>query len=649
MFQGKAFFLCYVLVFLLAPLADAQTPDQSQADTISPANRVPWFYESSLLCPFDSELYLVDTTLAGFHRYDFFSPGNPFYASKGNVGHASRDLRFDAGLPEAFPLFSSGPYQNYRFRRSTLKFYRPVHVYTELYHVLGASREQLFYATHAQKLHETLTLGMQYRLIKSPGYYSNIGARNSNLYVTADFVEPGERYQALASVIVNRVDNQESGGLKNRQAFEEDPVRDSVFLYRAMSRYRETAIHLSQYYHLGVFSGTAGDSLADRKFTGFGRLHHHLTVQRQAFVFDEPAPPSDFYPVDPVFSAQTYDSTRVHMLENRLGWSNFPSDEQTKKQLLFLEASFSHRFVRIKQPDFSGVDTATVFSPDMENYLFRERNYHQFNPGVSIASDPTREFSFAGAASYTSGGYQDKDFSLSARLHAGQKERSFRLEVSAGLENREAPYFLSSYSGNYISWDKQFGKMSLLNAGLKLVHRSFSLEGGYHSLGRMVYLNEAGLPEQNPARFPVYTMKASVQLDPGIFSTKHQLVYQFVQDEGFERFPEFMSYHSLYASFSLFDKALLAHIGLDMTVHVPYSPMGYMPVVWQFYAQNDYESDHTFLLDVFANFQIKRTRFFVKMHHLMGLITDSPPVYSIPFYPLPEAAFKFGVSWMFFD
>ncbi len=73
-----------------------------------------------------------------------------------------------------------------------------------------------------------------------------------------------------------------------------------------------------------------------------------------------------------------------------------------------------------------------------------------------------------------------------------------------------------------------------------------------------------------------------------------------------------------------------------------------MPVNRMFYIQNDYKSDHTFLVDLFLNARISRARLFVKLQNILGLVTDKPPVYDIPFFPLPETMFKFGVSWAFF-
>jgi hypothetical protein len=629
--------------------------ESERTDTIVSPRLVPKYTEAMLESPFTGERVYADTSLTGFQLYDFFSPGNPFVAWKGNVGHPSWDMRLSSptGMLSAFSapfsLFASDPYQGYRFSQSDIPFYRPVHVFTDLYYVLGSSREQLFYVKHTQKLHESLYVGMQYRLVNSPGFFSRVGARNSNVYFNADYRHPGNRYMALGSFIVNRIENQQSGGLRNRADFEENPVRDSVFLYRAMSRYRETAVYLTQYYQLGFSGENEPDTLQEPSFLNLGRLGHHFSYQRQGFVFDEQARPTPFYDAAPVFSSQTYDSTRVHRLENRISWSNYPSDGKWNNQLFYFQASLTHQLVNIRLPDFSTINPDSVSSPDRENYPLSKTSYNHLRPAARVESNPLQLVSFYGSGSYTIGGYSGGDYSIAGGLRAGGTGRGWEVDVSAGMDRREAPYFLKRYTGNYISWDNPFEKMSLLYGGVKLSNAIVALQGNFYSLGRMVYMNAGGLPEQHAETIPAFSASASADLGIGAFRSNHKLHYQRAGAEGFDRFPGFMSYHSVYADFSMFDQALFVQAGVDLTYNVPYTPMAYMPVVWQFYAQDEFRSGQVFMVDLFGNFRIQRTRFFVKLHNVIGLVYDTSPVYSIPFYPLPEAAFKFGLSWMFFD
>jgi hypothetical protein len=649
MLVNRTFFLGAFFLALACQALPLHARTIEPVDSLPAVSAVPW-YDARALMDSRSELnWYVDTTLAGFQWYDFYLPGHPFVAGKGNVGHPSRRLDFTLNPSGGFRLFGKDPYGQYRFSHEQLRFFRPQHVFSELYYVLGSSREQLFFAQHTQRLQDGLFLGFQYRVINSPGLHSRMGTKNTNLYFTGDYRHPAGRYQALASVVINKLENQQSGGLRNRLAYEEDPVRDSVFLYRAGSRLRETAFSLSHLYDLSF--GREADSLrtpdqlpaALPGSINLGRITHDFAYRYQSWVFEDEAPPHPLYPFEPASPSATYDSTRVQWLENRISWSNGSFRAGARRSPLHVTASLTHEVVRIRQPLLGGHG-----EEEGEAYLFREATFNHLSPGLSLSVNPNGRVVVRGAASYTLGGYRDEDFSLQASLDAALGT-NWHVLGSVTVESREAPYFMQHYSGNYVSWDNQFEKLSLVGAGLKIGGQAFGFEGRYAWLGNMVYLDARALPVQNQDFFPVWTARAHAKFGLGPFRSVNQVLYQHVDRDQFERFPPLMSHHSLYGDFSLFDRALQAHVGVDLTYHVPYFPMGYMPVVWQFHVQDDYESGHQFLLDVFANFQVQRTRFFVKLQHVLGLLPGRPPAYSVPFYPLPEVAFKFGVSWMFFD
>lgn len=616
------------------------------------ASAIPWYNQEMLESPFLSEPNYIDTTITGFQLYDYFLPGNPFYASKGNVGHIARPLLFGVKQSQGFGLFSVDPYQQYRFMHENLKFYRPKHVFSELFYVTGANREQLFYGMHSQRFHERLVAGFNYRLVNSPGEHSRMGARNSNVYLTLDFKDANDRYQLLASFIVNRFENQQSGGLKNHLAYEENPVRDSVFLYNAISRYRETAIHLNHFYRTGFYveGNEAGlaDSLApdEKRFINLGRINHHFSYQRRAFVLDDGSPPAGFYPDLPKINTGTYDSTWVDVIKNQLSWSNFPLQHGGSAFPFNFKLAATHRLVSIYQPQFSETPDP---DPDENHYPTIRTHFNQLVPEISVSSDKGRFLSFQGYTRMTLGGYNDEDLDIGGSIYIGGTQRKSRIIASALFSQQEAPFFQSSYIGNYVSWDQSFEKMNIMRLSARLIFGSFSAFADYYVLNNMVYLGKDALPLQNADTFSAMAAGMDAQLGRNAFQSRHRVAFQYFGTDQFEQFPELISYHSLYADVMLFKKAMHMQAGFDLLYNTPYKAMSYMPVVWQYYSQDAYTSGHTILADIFITAQVKRTRFLLKLQNVAGMLTNSPPVYTVPFYPLPETAFKFGISWMFFN
>ncbi len=625
-----------MLTFTHAGLkAHNEKQDQKEAS-------VPWFTMEKLLDPFYIE-NSVDTTITGFQRYDLYDSESLFWASKGNIGHVARMLHFDPDMQPEFSLFANPLHPGYLLSLDGQKYYRPTHVFSELFYVTGSEREQLFHAMHNQRLHENVYAGVKYQTVSSPGVYSRLAARNAAIELKLD-AEVGERYGVLGGFALNRLINRESGGLKNHLGFEEDEVRDSVFLYSAESRYRDVGFRIKQYFRAGFTFDK--DTITDGRSVSFGTFYHEFNYQRRAFIFDEKSAPSTvFYENEAFHQGFTFDSTLVHVLSNKLTWSSHRLNGRQDVFPLHFDLSAEHSVINARRPLYNDNDA----NDEDENYLFERDRYSQFLYQARVNTDPSRYLSFNARASYISGGYNDKDLGLDGMLALGREGRPYRLAFLGAYAQQEAPWFYNNFTGNYLRWDNDFRKTNKLRLGARIHTPIFSLEGNYYYLHRAVYMNADAFPEQHDGGFPIYTASLTANLNAGFFRSHHQLVYQHTGEQAFDRFPQLLSYHSLYADFVLFDNALHAHTGIDLRYNAPYRPMAYMPVAMQFYIQDEYKTDHVFLVDVFVNAKISRARLFVKLQNVLGLAFDMPQYYAIPFYPLPEGMFKFGVSWMFFD
>ncbi|MFO7873471.1 MAG: putative porin [Bacteroidales bacterium] len=628
-------FLFCLLVCFAHPLMGADEPGIPE---------VSWFTHEMVHDPYQEHPLLADTTLAGFHRYDFPYREAVFVADKGNIGHRTRRLSFVPETEPGFRLFENKWYPGYTLSASDMKFYRPEHVFTELYYVLGSENEQSFYAKHNQRFHDRVYGSFRYQVVNSPGYYSRLGARNNNVSANVD-VQATDRYQILGSFFVNRVYNHESGGLKDHIGFEENEVQDSVYLYQAESRYRELGFRLHQIYQAAFEyeKDTVSDTIPEAvNPLNLGRFTHDFIYKRETFVFDEPGSPSSaFYEEEPANTHLTYDSTLVHRMDNKLAWSNYPAPESETQPSLYLNVYLRHTWIRLHQPKFTEQETDT--------YLFDRNSYSQLQPGLRIYSDPNRFLSFDGHARFIAGGYNAGDLGMDGRFLIGRSGDDSRLAINGAYAEQEAPYFLTRFRSNYISWDNAFKKQRTLNLGVTYLTPHITGEANYYLLNRALFMNEGGHPEQHDGSFSALTARVVAEMDVGFFGMHHVVQYQYLDVERFTSFPPLISYHSLYGDFRLFDDALHLLTGFDLRYHLPYEPMAFMPPARQFYRQDKYESDHTLLLDVFVNARISRARLFLKVENIGHFVTDASPVYDIPFYPQPETMIKFGISWMFFN
>ncbi len=603
---------------------------------------VPFFLPGKTAESLLEEVGRVDSGLVNLQRYALFYDRDIFYAGKGNIGHDGRIMRFYTPSNQDLAFFSRTLNPGQILTHKNTKFYRPKHVYTELFYITGSENEQLFRVTHHQRFRPDLVGGFIYRVINSPGRYSRMDARNLNVGTSVDYF-PSERYHLVGNFLYNRIENQESGGLSNRLNFEQDAVRDSVVLYDANSRHRDVAFHLSQFFDPFYSEHLNGDSLKQDSRGGF---RHDFSIRRRDFIFDQASPPHGDYFGETLWNeAFTYDSTRVFTMQNALSWSNMkPEGRVDAAPLLGLNLSLEHRFENIHNTTTLPEDAGDIPEADLAH------RYSTFQPSFLLRFNPSQRMTLSLGADYSLGGYQDKDVRVNARIALANLIMGGDLHLLFAFSQKEVPYFLNHYYSNYVRWNNDFEKTGVFHSGVKFSGSGFGVALDYYHIARAVSIGFDAKPFQHGNDFSVFAAAFSITLPFGSrFGSDHHLLYQYIGDDFFERLPGLSGVHSMYADFTLFDRALVARGGFDVRFNTPYKPMEYMPVTRQFYIQDHYETNHVVMLDAFLNARISRARLFIKMEHLLGLLPGHPVVYNIPFYPIPEAMFKFGVSWMFFD
>jgi len=608
-----------------------------------PSSEIKWYDESQLANPAIAEPNFVDTTLNKFQRYEFAYRERSFYSHKGNVGHGHRNLEFDPlAQSYGFSYLRDNIYKGNLFSHDNIKFYRPEYVFTDLYYVTAGRSEQLFYALHSQRLSDNLVMSMKYQLTRAPGVYRRIKSNNANLYGSVDYVSDDERYQLLSSFIWNRMINEESGGLTNPEEFEEDEDTEEVMLHNAEGRYRETEINLNQYYQLGFHRNSDNKSVDNEnqnysgnndRFVDLGRISLKSSYNRQSYLFEENESPYDLFEGFPnTDSLQTYDSTIVHNISNKIGYSNFRLDQKRMYFPLFFDLSIKHDFYSIHHP-------------------FNLKNeFDQFTYDLNVNTDRERRFSFGGFYNYISGGYNDRDLStgISGKIDdIGQYSNQLNMNLS--YHEKQAPFIMNNFFSNYVFWTNDLDKAKITNAGLNFGNSNLSVDLNIFHLDNWHYFDKEALPQQADQSFEIASAGLKSTLGFGVFKFDNHIIYQYLSDDSYEQFPDLVSYHSIYADLVLFDKSLYGHVGFDIGYNSPYFAPSYMPVYKQFHVQQDYETSHQVFLDMFANVKISRARLFVKWQNLGSLLWDQPVIYTIPYYPIPEAEIRFGVSWMFYD
>ena len=103
-------------------------------------------------------------------------------------------------------------------------------------------------------------------------------------------------------------------------------------------------------------------------------------------------------------------------------------------------------------------------------------------------------------------------------------------------------------------------------------------------------------------------------------------------------------------------RVLSVDLGADARFFTSYYAPDYSPALGQFAQQEAAADDADFrtktgnrpIVNAYANFHLKHTRFFVMMSHINESI-GKKDYFLTPHYPLNQRVFRFGVSWNFIN
>ncbi len=606
------------------------SPPPSINDSISVDSNAVFFFFDKIYIEGSSKKYYFDTLTFGFQDYNPIFTNTAFFASSGNVGLPYKNLMFSLKENSGFNLgFNS--VNAYLFKNENIKYYDVVIPFSEVFYVQGANNEQLFSVIHSQNIRERLNLGLKYSLVNSPGSYVNQKSDNSNVYLNSYYISKNSKYGFVANFIYNRVKVEENGGISNYRDFEDSTAYDrriiSVNLISASSRIKESNIYFKQYYDFYGNKSNNNDSIKGRK-NNFGVLTHIINYNKFSYTYND-EPLASYYQTTYYDTAVTFDTVGIKTLSNTFEWSNSnPFNEQAKNKKLLTKFSITHKYIDIYDK-------------------LRSLYFNQIIPSAFVSINASKSVLINGVGSYVFGDYNDGDYYLSfTGRYRFAENNSFM--INASVKSKEADWIKKRYVSNHFVWDNSFNKEDWKCLKLSYLLKSLNAGLNYYELSNYVYLDEDLFPKQHNSKLNVIQIYLKKNFALRKFHIDNKIVYQNVNSDDIIKLPEFMGTHTFYYTLDMFKSALISQFGVDVHYFTSYYADAYLPAIQSFYVQNSKLVDDNIFADAFINLKIQRAKIFLKYQHINSGILGYN-YYSIPGYPLQDRAFKFGVSWRFYN
>lgn len=155
---------------------------------------------------------------------------------------------------------------------------------------------------------------------------------------------------------------------------------------------------------------------------------------------------------------------------------------------------------------------------------------------------------------------------------------------------------------------------------------------------------------QKGSSLSLITLALGQNFKLGPLNWENMITYQKSTDNNVLPVPDLNIYTNLYLRFKI-ARVLKCDFGADGRFFTKYYAPDYSPALGQYAVQtgdNRTKVGEYPVVNVYANFHLKQTRFFVMMSHV-NAGSGSRDYFFTPHYPLNQRIFRFGVSWNFYN
>ena len=605
----------------------------------------------------------IDTLFENYHRYAVPWAPSTVWATTGNYGAPGQDQIF-FNRPYRSEFFFEDAITPWLHNTSTVRFYNTRIPMTLLSYTTGGDkysnqdRTKVIFSGNAGK---RLQVGADIDYVYSKGSYEYQADKDFTWRLFGSYT--GDRYELQTHFTHYELTNKENGGITDDR-FITDPaeVQGGVtkvdnksiptYLTAAHNYLKSTQFYMNHRYKVGFYRNLR-DSVTD---TIIGR--EYVPVTSFIWTFDYNNKSHRYLDTDGVedtaYYANTYlrlggtdDTTKAWTLRNTFGVSLLEGFNKWAK--FGLSAYVTHEVQQFTQavdtvtsrdvlPE--GLDLAPVAVDHKHTrHLLWVGGQLTKHHGSLLRYDATAQFGVLGDVA----GNINIDAGITTRIKIARDTASLRAYTV--FKNTEPPYLLKNYVSNHFIWKNNFDKQQRFRIGgeINIPHTWTSANVGYETLKNYVYFDSLALPRSHSDAIHVFSATVNQGFHFKAFGWENSLTFQSSSDKTVLPLPSFAIYSNMYVKF-LVARVLHVQIGADCSYYTEYYAPAYNPATMTFHSQNKMKCGDFALVNVYANFKLKRARFFIACNHVNAKMFGGDNYFSIPHYPLNPRRIQFGVS-----
>lgn len=391
------------------------------------------------------------------------------------------------------------------------------------------------------------------------------------------------------------------------------------------------------------------------EFVNVARLTHTADVSFLRHEYINHRLPRNYY-ADTFLPHDSVDNTNDLSIDNRVALSM--CEGFRKWAFADITAFAEHRYDRYLLPD-------TLAENPLE---FNETyNEHSLFVGGEISSTHGRNLRYRAGGETAILGGELGSFSIDGGIDFNFKlwKKDINLSAKAFMKNNRPSFYYRHYHSEHFWWDNDLAKefKTRIEGSLEIPFTRTRLDAKLENVKNYTYIANRSILAPNRQdylnRFNVEQEKGNIQVIAaslkqdfkyGIFNLNTEVTYQYSSNQAVLPLPTLNAYANIFLKFTI-AKVLHTEIGADAWYFTKYYAPEYMPALGQFVQQNQanrIEIGNYPVATVYANFQLKQTRFYVKYYHVnKGL--GSSNYFTTPHHPLTPSVLWFGLSCRFYN
>lgn len=398
-----------------------------------------------------------------------------------------------------------------------------------------------------------------------------------------------------------------------------------------------------------------------KEFVPVTSFIHTLKFDNYRRIYQAYKTPTDFYAntytVDePLTGDSIYDKTRHYRLKNTFALSLLEGFNKWAKA--GLKAFITSELRHFTLPSATGIDTY---------------NEHNLSFGAQLSKKQGKTFHYDAIAETWLTGEDAGQLKIDGSADLNFKLFGDTLTLTAnGFFYRLNPtFYYRHYHSRHTWWDNT-NMSKILHSRIQGILnyqktrttlrvavdeiKNYTYFASSHTITSGKRVNHAITVNQNSGAIHLLTASLSQDFTFGPLNWESVITYQNSSNKTILPVPMLNLYSNVYLRFKI-AHVLRCDFGADVRYFTKYYAPDYVPSLGQYAVQtntNTTGSDSRVeignypVVNVYANFHLKHTRFFIMMSHL-NAGTGKKNYFYTPHYPLNQSILRFGLSWNFFN